>query len=91
MIGSRTNAAGQRLRLWTNDVLTGYAEVIPETECTITSVCRDYLGLLWSELCRVNTAQSTRAVATPTSLRHQSGILLGSATSVYYAARDKHE
>src|SRR6202451_720640 len=31
-----------------------------------------HLGLLRSELCRVNTAQSTRAVARPASLRHQS-------------------
>src|SRR5215510_12664309 len=32
-----------------------------------------HLGLLRSELCRANTAQSTRAVARPASLRHQSG------------------
>ena len=32
-----------------------------------------HLGLLRSEICRVNTAQSTRAVARPASLRHQSG------------------
>src|SRR5271154_6953177 len=31
-----------------------------------------HLGLLRSELCRVNTEQSTRAVARPASLRHQS-------------------
>ena len=31
------------------------------------------LGLLRSELCRVNTEQSTRAVAGPASLRRQSG------------------
>src|SRR5277367_5120447 len=33
-----------------------------------------HLGLLRSELCRVNTEQSTRAVARPASLRHQSGM-----------------
>src|SRR5277367_5571861 len=33
-----------------------------------------HLGLLRSELCRVNTEQSTRAVARPASLRHQSGL-----------------
>ena len=33
-----------------------------------------HLGLLRSELCRVNTEQSTRAVARPASLRHQSGV-----------------
>ena len=33
-----------------------------------------HLGLLRSELCRANTAQSTRAVARPASLRHQSGL-----------------
>ena len=32
------------------------------------------LGLLRSEHCRVNTEQFTRAVARPTSLRHQSGL-----------------
>src|SRR5215469_2990914 len=32
-----------------------------------------HLGLLRSELCRVNTEQSTRAVVRPASLRHQSG------------------
>src|SRR5215471_20853644 len=32
-----------------------------------------HLGLLRSELCRVNTEQSTRAVARPASLRHQPG------------------
>src|SRR5271167_3110968 len=31
-----------------------------------------HLGLLRSELCRANTEQSTRAVARPVSLRHQS-------------------
>src|SRR5271169_4398524 len=33
-----------------------------------------HLGLLRSELCRANTEQSTRAVARPASLRHQSGL-----------------
>jgi hypothetical protein len=33
-----------------------------------------HLGLLRSELCRVNTEQSIRAVARPASLRHQSGV-----------------
>src|SRR5580700_10115838 len=33
-----------------------------------------HLGLLRSELCRVNTAQSTRAAARPASLRHQSAV-----------------
>src|ERR1700681_4075706 len=33
-----------------------------------------HLGLLRSELCRVNTEQSTRAVARPASLRHQSAV-----------------
>src|SRR4029077_9069276 len=33
-----------------------------------------HLGLLRSELCRVNTEQSTRAVERPASLRHQSGL-----------------
>src|SRR5215472_9903055 len=32
-----------------------------------------HLGLLRSELCGVNTEQSTRAVVRPTSLRHQPG------------------
>jgi len=32
-----------------------------------------HLGLLRSEHCRVNTEQSTRAVARPVSLRHHSG------------------
>src|SRR5580700_682123 len=35
-----------------------------------------HLGLLRSEPCRVNTEQSTRAVARPASLRHQSGVSL---------------
>src|SRR6266850_390579 len=39
----------------------------------ITSYNSD-LGLLRSELYRVNTAQATRAVARPVSLRHQSGM-----------------
>src|SRR5690349_1322214 len=38
-----------------------------------------HLGLLRSELCRVNTEQSTRAVARPASLRHQSGMWITSA------------
>src|ERR1700722_16032483 len=33
-----------------------------------------HLGLLRSERCRVNTEQSTRAVARPASLRHHSGL-----------------
>src|SRR5262249_44385914 len=33
-----------------------------------------HLALLRSELCRANTAQSTRAVARPASLRYQSGL-----------------
>src|SRR6202171_3640125 len=36
-----------------------------------------HLGLLRSELCRVNSAQSTRAIARPASLRHQSGTWIG--------------
>ena len=32
------------------------------------------LGLLRSELCRVHTEQSTRAVERPASLRHRSGV-----------------
>src|SRR5271170_8319028 len=39
-----------------------------------------HLGLLRSELCWVNTEQSTRAVARPASLRHHSGVRGGKSS-----------
>src|SRR5262249_2576940 len=49
---------------------------VQDRQCLLASVqitsYNFHLGLLRSELCRANTAQSTRAVARPASLRHQS-------------------
>src|SRR5580700_9381887 len=51
---------------------------VQHRQCLLATVqiasYNSHLGLLRSELCRVNTEQSTRAVARPASLRHHSGL-----------------
>src|ERR1700677_2012641 len=51
---------------------------VQHRQCLLATVqitsYNSHLGLLRSEHCRVNTEQSTRAVARPASLRHHSGL-----------------